>query len=171
MWRVRLITCSSVAPGARTRSPAVPCAARAACPRPGTPTRPRRNNARRRAAPRRPASGTPRGNGRRRIRCARSASRHISSASSKKSATRPAFSSDWFNSSPAAQHLARRARTPRAAPESSPARASGPAALRDMPQYSHISLPSSRWNESTVRVPLIASSRLVMARDVALRRR
>ena len=32
--------------------------------------------------------------------------------------------------------------------------ASRPAALRDMPQSSHTILPSSRWNESTVRVPL-----------------
>ena len=38
--------------------------------------------------------------------------------------------------------------------------ARGPAALRAMPQYSHMSLPSSRWNESTVRLPLIAEEAL-----------
>ena len=31
-----------------------------------------------------------------------------------------------------------------------------PAALRAMPHFSHMILPSSRWNESTVRFPLIA---------------
>ena len=30
-----------------------------------------------------------------------------------------------------------------------------PASVRSMPQYSHMILPSSLWNESTERVPLI----------------
>ena len=30
-----------------------------------------------------------------------------------------------------------------------------PSSLRAMPQLSHISVPSSRWNESGVRLPLI----------------
>ena len=66
---------------------------------PDIPTPPRSESRRRRAAPRPRASGIPRGNGRRRIRSRSSASMHISSPSSKKSATRPAFSSDWLSSS------------------------------------------------------------------------
>ena len=37
-----------------------------------------------------------------------------------------------------------------------------------MPQYSHSSLPSSRWKESTERVPLDSSSLLVICGDVRL---
>ena len=73
---------------------------RAPCPRPRTPRPRRRRSARRRAAPRRRPSGTPRGSGRRTTPSRSSASRHMSSPSSRKSATRPAFSSDWFSSAP-----------------------------------------------------------------------
>ena len=36
-----------------------------------------------------------------------------------------------------------------------------PVAFRAMPHFSHISRPSSRWNESTVRVPLVSTNRRV----------
>jgi hypothetical protein len=45
---------------------------------------------------------------------------------------------------------------------------SRPVALRAMPQCSHMILPSSRWNQSTVRLPLVASSRPVRSRTSAL---
>jgi hypothetical protein len=35
-----------------------------------------------------------------------------------------------------------------------------PASVRAMPQYSHMTWPSSRWKESTVRLPLMPSRRL-----------
>ena len=105
--------------------------------------------ARRRAAPRRPASGTPRGSGRRTTPRARARRGTCSSPNSRKSATRPAFSSDWLSSSPLPGHahvlpelLAQRGDLLRA-----PSR--GPRSLRAMPQCSHMSWPSSRWNEST----------------------
>ena len=125
-----------------------------------TPRRRRRRTARRRAAPRRPSvwyssrKWPPHDSS----RC--SASRHISSPSSRKSATRPAFSSAWFSSASLPGHvdvapeLLAQLRDPRER------LAAGPAALRAMPHLSHMSLPSSRWNESTVRLPLIAEQAL-----------
>ena len=96
--------------------------------------------ARRRAAPRRPASGAPRGSARRTT--PRGAARRgtCSSANSRKSATRPACSSDWFSSSPRARHRDVRARTPRAARESSASAVLRPASLRAMPHVSHMML-------------------------------
>ena len=154
--RVRFITCSSAWPAGRSRTRAVPCGAPAACRRPRTPRPPRTRSARRRASPRRSAwysvrKCPPQDSSR------SSASRHISSANSRKSATRPAFSSDWFSSSPVPSTFTSRQNSAR----SSGIRASAarsPSAFRAMPHCSQSSLPSSRWKESTVRVPRTASS-------------
>ena len=76
-------------------------------------------------APRRPASGARRGSDRRSDSSRSSASRHMSSPSSKKSATRPAFSRDWLSSSPSPR-TAGRARTRSRSSESRRARARAP---------------------------------------------
>ena len=76
------------------------CAARAGCPPRDTPRRPRRKMLRRRAAASPSAVWYSSRKWPPQDSLRSSASRHISSANSKKSATRPAFSSDWFNSSP-----------------------------------------------------------------------
>ena len=149
-----VLTCSSAATAARTRSPAAPRAASAPGRRPRTPRRRRAGSARRRAAPRPPASGTPRGSGRRTTPRGSSASRHISSPNSRKSATRPAFSSDWLSSSPLPGTLTSFQNSSRSAGIFCERRARRPPRVRAMPQYSHMSLPSSRWNESTVRAAL-----------------
>ena len=91
-----MLTCSSAASSRRTRRSGAPCAGSASRPRRSTPRPRRRRTGRRGAAPRRPRSGTrarkwPPHDSRR-----LSASMHISSPSSKKSATRPARSRDWF---------------------------------------------------------------------------
>ena len=98
--RSSVLTCSSAASSRRTRRPAAPCAGPACRPRPRTP-RPRRRRTRRRCRSASPSSvcdsarKCPPQDSRR-----TSASMHISSPSSKKSATRPARSSAWFSSSP-----------------------------------------------------------------------
>src|SRR5436305_1486779 len=65
-------------------------------------------------------------------------------ASSKKSAKRPAFSRDWLNSSfePSTRTFLQKSSRSSAI---MPAAFFKPAALRDMPQYSHKILPNSRW--------------------------
>ena len=135
--------------------------------------RPRRGrSSRRRAGPRRPASGTPRGSGRRTTRRARRASRHISSPSSRKSATRPAFSSDWLSSSPLAEdadvlpELLAQARDLARAPSSRPASCAGHAAV-----LPHRSCRARGGTTSTVRLPLIDSSCFDARGDRRLRRR
>ena len=99
-WRVRFITCSSASPGGRSRTRAAPCAARAPCPRPAcshTVTWEKRSSSR---------FASPSG-----VWCSSrkwpphdssrvSASRHRSSANSRKSATRPAFSRVWLSCRP-----------------------------------------------------------------------
>ena len=87
-----------------------------------------------------------------------SASRHSSSPNSRKSATRPAFSSDWLSdsSSPRHAHVGVELLAQRAGSRRAPSR--GSRLLRAMPQLSHRILPSSRWNQSTECVPLTDSS-------------
>ena len=143
-----MLTCSSAAAGARSRTSSgstwrTGCLAVAR----RTPRRRRGRSARRRAAPRRRPSGTPRGSGRRTTRSRSSASRHISSPSSRKSATRPAFSSDWLSSSPppGTLHVLPELLAQRG--DLLERRLRGPASLRAMPQSSHMILPSSRWND------------------------
>ena len=85
------------------------------------------------------------------------ASRQISSPSSRKSATRPAFSSDWLKEAPSPRTRTLFQNSSRSAGIFSSA-VLRPSAVRAMPQYSHKILPSSRWKESTVRVPFMASS-------------
>ena len=69
---------------------------------------------------------------------------HISSPSSKKSATRPAFSSDWLRLSAVPSTLTLRQKSSRRVRIRSIAFLS-PSSVRSMPQYSHMMLPSSRW--------------------------
>src|SRR6266511_1729599 len=86
-----------------------------------------------------------------------SASRHMSSANSRQSETRPAFSSDWLNVSfsPSTRTSAWNSARSGGISPSAFFRLS---ALRSMPQFSHSTLPSSRWNQSTDRLPFTASS-------------
>ena len=51
--------------------------------------------------------------------------------------------------------------------DSARSRASSPASFRAMPHSSQTSLPSSRWNDATVRLPLISMKRLRLLRDAA----
>ena len=94
-----------------------------------------------------------------------SASRHISSPNSRKSATRPAFSSDWLSVVALAGHphvgvelLAQRG-------DLGERLLQADCWLRAMPQLSHRMLPSSRWKWSTECVPLTDSSRRVWSVD------
>ncbi len=90
---------------------------------------------------------------------------HISSPSSKKSATRPARSSVWLSSSfspvtvTSAQNSASSSRMAMAFAK--------PSLVRSMPQYSQRIEPSSLWKESTVRRPLIDSSRSIRWRTAS----
>ena len=97
---VRLVVASLVAPGRARWTVSYIERLRRGGWRPSgrrsTPTRRRGRSARRRAGPRPPRSGTRRGSGHRSSRWRSSASRHISMPSSKKSSTRPAFSSVWL---------------------------------------------------------------------------
>jgi len=136
------------------------------CPPRGIPMPRRKNSVRHRARLRLPASGIPR-KWPPQDSLRSSASRHINSASSKKSATRRPFRATGSALRPS-QHL-------HLAPvlfaqtgnlrkrQLQPFRGSRHAT------YSHISLPSSRWKESTERVPLLCSSLLVVCTP-ALRR-
>jgi hypothetical protein len=69
-------------------------------------------------------------------------------------ATRPAFSSCWLSSSPLPVTLTRVQNSARSAGMSSSA-LRRPSSVRSMPQYSHMTWPSSRWKESTERSPSI----------------
>ena len=69
---------------------------------------------------------------------------HISSPSSKKSATRPAFSSDWFRLSAVPSTFTLRQKSSLSVRIRSIAFLR-PSSVRSMPQYSHMMLPSSRW--------------------------
>ena len=149
-----VLTCSSAARGARPRTRAAPVCSFGAWPSPAYSQAATCGSARRRAGPRPPASGAPRGSGRRTTPRASSASRHISSPNSRKSATRPAFSSDWFSSAPwpgtrtSFQNSSRSAGIFSSACSQAAARC-GP--CRSCPTSA---CPSSRWNESTVRAAL-----------------
>ena len=159
-----MVTCSSAGRGGRTRTRGLPGAAPAARPPASTPRRRRRRSSRRRAAPRRRGSGSRRGSGRRssRVRCR--ASMHISSASSMKSATRPACSSVWLKASPVAGHLHVGPELLRGSPGSGPAPCAGPPRSAPCRSMSHISWPSSRWKEPAVRLPLMLQQLLRPAR-------
>ena len=69
---------------------------------------------------------------------------HISSPSSRKSATRPAFSSDWFIESAVPSTFTLRQKSSRSVRIRSIA-FFRPSSVRSMPQNSHMMLPSSRW--------------------------
>ena len=69
---------------------------------------------------------------------------HISSPSSKKSATRPARSSDWLRLSAVPSTFTLRQKSSRSDRIRSMA-FFRPSSVRSMPQYSHMMLPSSRW--------------------------
>ena len=70
---------------------------------------------------------------------------HISSPSSKKSATRPAFSSDWLRLSAVPSTFTLRQKSSLAASRIRSIAFFRPSSVRSMPQYSHMMLPSSRW--------------------------
>jgi hypothetical protein len=86
----------------------------------------------------------------------------MSSPSSRKSATRPAFSRDWFRLAPSPSTVTFRQYSSRSAGIFWRA-VSRPFRLRAIPQHSHMILPSSLWKESTVRLPLIDSRRSTRA--------
>jgi hypothetical protein len=83
-------------------------------------------------------------------------------ASSKKSATRWTFSSELLSELPAPTTLTSDSNSAFSAGISESA-FSRPTRLRAMPQWSHMILPSSRWNQSTERVPLVLTARLLLA--------
>ncbi len=109
-----MLTCSSAGSGGRPRTSSGSLCSTGGLPAPVTPRPPRRQkcSSSRRASPSGVWYSSRKWPPQDSSRC--SASRHSSSANSRKSATRPAFSSDWFSSSPSPGTLTF-SRTPRAA--------------------------------------------------------
>ena len=158
-----MLTCSSGSPGGRSRTRAVPCAAAASSRRPTTPMHPTyaKCSSSRNASPSAVWYSSRKWPPQLSLRC--SASRHISSPNSRKSATRPAFSSDWLSdwSSPSTRTFFQNSSRIAGISEIAFSRL---CSVRAMPQLSQSTLPSSRWMSSTLRVPLIESSCLVLSR-------
>ena len=160
MWRVSsAVTCSSVATGGRTRSPAASLCSAGGVAHAGVfPGRRRRQkcSSSRSASPSGVWYSSRKWPPQDSLRS--SASRHISSPSSKKSATRPAFSSDWFTRRPLPGTFTSRQNRSRSA---GICRAPASALGRARPCRS---TPTSSCpvavEQSTGRVPLMASSRL-----------